>query len=174
MIRQFHHTLVTQGPSWLRFPAQLTPFEVKRRVLLSTLEHVFKEALEDGDFEFLTDRWLRLSVTDMQLTAYISFDDDSESLKIAEQCDVPDICFEATANDLVLIAARFEDPDTLFFQRRLKIEGDTELGLEVKNLIDSVDWAVLPKPLTAMLTQLARFIETGLAPTTEPLHADQN
>jgi predicted lipid carrier protein YhbT len=33
-----------------------------------------------------------------------------------------------------MIAARKQDPDTLFFQRRLVIEGDTELGLYVKNL----------------------------------------
>jgi predicted lipid carrier protein YhbT len=28
----------------------------------------------------------------------------------------------------------------LFFQRRLVIEGDTELGLALKNLLDSLDW----------------------------------
>ena len=33
-----------------------------------------------------------------------------------------------------------EDPDTLFFKRKLQIEGDTELGLITKNLLDSVDW----------------------------------
>jgi predicted lipid carrier protein YhbT len=30
----------------------------------------------------------------------------------------------------------------LFFQRRLVIEGDTELGLRLKNLLDSVEWRV--------------------------------
>ena len=35
---------------------------------------------------------------------------------------------------------REEDPDTLFFNRKLHIEGDTELGLITKNLLDSVDW----------------------------------
>ena len=39
---------------------------------------------------------------------------------------------------------RQEDPDTLFFNRRLKIEGDTELGLVVKNLLDSIDWSTVP------------------------------
>ncbi len=170
MIRQLHQRLVTQGPTWLRLPAQLTPFEVKRRMLSTALENVFREALEEGDFEFLEHRWMRLSVTDMALTAYISFENDR--LIVAEQCENVDVSFEADANDLILIAARREDPDTLFFQRRLKIEGDTELGLEVKNLMDSVDWDALPKPLSAMLQQLARFVETGLATKMEPLHAD--
>ena len=47
-------------------------------------------------------------------------------------------------NDLILVAGRKEDPDTLFFQRRLSIEGDTELGLEVKNLMDNIEFEQLP------------------------------
>ena len=33
-----------------------------------------------------------------------------------------------------------DDPDTLFFNRDLSIEGDTELGLVVKNMLDAVEW----------------------------------
>jgi predicted lipid carrier protein YhbT len=60
-----------------------------------------------------------------------------------QPCDA-DVRFSATSDDLLLIAGRKEDPDTLFFQRRLKIEGDTEIGLEVKNLIDALDIDQLP------------------------------
>jgi predicted lipid carrier protein YhbT len=42
------------------------------------------------------------------------------------------------------LVSRQEDPDTLFFLRRLMIEGDTELGLAVKNLLDSRDPDDLP------------------------------
>lgn len=38
------------------------------------------------------------------------------------------------------LAARQEDPDTLFFNRTLSIEGDTELGLIVKNMLDAMEW----------------------------------
>ncbi|HLV27960.1 MAG TPA: SCP2 sterol-binding domain-containing protein, partial [Burkholderiaceae bacterium] len=38
---------------------------------------------------------------------------------------------------------RGEDPDTLFFSRRLVMEGDTELGLLVKNTLDALDMDVL-------------------------------
>jgi predicted lipid carrier protein YhbT len=41
-------------------------------------------------------------------------------------------------------------PTPLFFARRLVVEGDTELGLTVKNLLDAIDWeaalAGLPLP----------------------------
>lgn len=59
----------------------------------------------------------------------------------------PDVVFAACAYDFYLMARRLEDPDTLFFNRRLKIEGDTELGLVVKNALDAVDWLALPGPL---------------------------
>ncbi len=38
------------------------------------------------------------------------------------------------------LALRAEDPDTLFFQRRLVLEGDTETGLYLKNRLDALDW----------------------------------
>jgi predicted lipid carrier protein YhbT len=62
----------------------------------------------------------------------------------------PDVVFTACAFDFYRMARRLEDPDTLFFNRRLKIEGDTELGLVVKNALDAVDWLALPGPLRAV------------------------
>ena len=52
----------------------------------------------------------------------------------------PDLTVAATLRDFIALALREEDPDTLFFARRLVVEGDTELGLTVKNLLDSIDW----------------------------------
>jgi hypothetical protein len=42
-----------------------------------------------------------------------------------------------------LAATRKEDPDSLFFNRRLSLEGDTELGLVVKNTLDALELPVL-------------------------------
>lgn len=91
---------------------------------------VFREALQDGDFEFLEDKWLKVEVKDMELRWFISYQNDK--LVVADKPVAEDVSFSGNLNDLVLIAGRKEDPDTLFFQRRLSIEGDTELGLEVK------------------------------------------
>jgi predicted lipid carrier protein YhbT len=51
----------------------------------------------------------------------------------------PDVTIGATLHDLGLLAMRREDPDTLFFSRRLVMEGDTELGLLIKNTLDAID-----------------------------------
>jgi predicted lipid carrier protein YhbT len=63
-----------------------------------------------------------------------------------------DLHLSANLAAFLQLLARQEDPDTLFFHRRLLIEGDTELGLAVKNMLDAIDWSVLarlplPRPL---------------------------
>nr|VFK25867.1 MAG: Predicted lipid carrier protein YhbT, contains SCP2 domain [Candidatus Kentron sp. MB]VFK27224.1 MAG: Predicted lipid carrier protein YhbT, contains SCP2 domain [Candidatus Kentron sp. MB]VFK75100.1 MAG: Predicted lipid carrier protein YhbT, contains SCP2 domain [Candidatus Kentron sp. MB] len=50
-----------------------------------------------------------------------------------------DVCIRGKLIDFLLLASRAEDPDSLFFARRLSIEGDTETGLHIKNLLDSFD-----------------------------------
>jgi predicted lipid carrier protein YhbT len=58
------------------------------------------------------------------------------------------LAIRAEAWDFWLLATRQEDPDTLFFGRRLLMEGDTELGLMVKNALDALDWdAIAQNPL---------------------------
>ncbi len=56
-----------------------------------------------------------------------------------------DLVFRANLSAFLQLVARQEDPDTLFFNRELSIEGDTELGLVVKNMLDAVDWPKLPR-----------------------------
>lgn len=51
-----------------------------------------------------------------------------------------DVRIHGSLDDFWLLATRAEDPDTLFFQRRLAIEGDTETGLTLKNLLDALDY----------------------------------
>lgn len=49
-----------------------------------------------------------------------------------------DVTIRAKLDDYLALALRREDPDTLFFTRRLAIEGDTETGLAVKNALDAL------------------------------------
>lgn len=160
MINKIRSQLVQNAASILRSPVQLLPQVVQKKALLEGLKLVFKEALEDGDFEFLEDKWLKVEVKDLQLHWYISY--QNQHLVVADKAQKEDVCFSGNLNDLVLIAGRKEDPDTLFFQRRLTIEGDTELGLEVKNLMDSVDLEQLPKAMQFSLNQLADFVHKGV------------
>lgn len=156
------HHLVINAPKALAFPSTLLPFFVQKKVLADLLEKVFAEAIEDGDLEFLQDKWLKVEITDLNLTWYLSFADDK--LIIAEHCAAEDVSFSGALNELILIAGRKEDPDTLFFQRRLSIQGDTELGLEVKNLLDNIDFDNLSPLLQKGIAHFSSFVQQGLIP----------
>lgn len=159
--------LVHAAPSLLSVPVKLAPFALKRQVLEQLLRWQFQQALADGELEFLEDRWLSIEVRDIGLRWFTSV--ENEQLIVRESA-AADVSFSADASDLLMIAARKQDPDTLFFQRRLVIEGDTELGLYVKNLMDAIELEQMPKPLRVMLLQLAEFVEAGLQapPATKP------
>lgn len=75
-----------------------------------------------------------------------------------------DLLLRASAGDFLLLLARREDPDTLFFSRRLVSEGDTELGLLVKNLLDSLDPETVLRRLPAPLAGAARRWTGGGTP----------
>lgn len=124
------------------------PFGLQRFVLREGMTRAFQEALADGDFDFLEHRWLRVEITDAQLSWCIGF--DGQSLLVEPERPA-DACIRGQLREFLLLASRAEDPDSLFFQRRLMIEGDTEIGLEAKNLMDGVDEAALPRALRLIL-----------------------
>nr|WP_201751393.1 SCP2 domain-containing protein [Klebsiella pneumoniae] len=146
-------------------PVKLAPFALKRQVLEQVLSWQFRQALAEGELEFLEGRWLSIHVRDIGLLWYTSVVDGR--LVVSQQADA-DVSFSADGSDLLMIAARKQDPDTLFFQRRLVIEGDTELGLYVKNLMDAIELEQMPKALRVMLLQLADFVEAGLKSPQKP------
>lgn len=165
MLDKLRSRLVHFGPSLMSVPVNLAPFALKRQVLEQVLSWQFRQALAEGELEFLEGRWLSIHVRDIGLLWYTSVVDGR--LVVSQQADA-DVSFSADASDLLMIAARKQDPDTLFFQRRLVIEGDTELGLYVKNLMDAIELEQMPKALRVMLLQLADFVEAGLKSPQKP------
>lgn len=165
MLDKLRSRLVHFGPSLMSVPVKLAPFALKRQVLEQVLSWQFRQALAEGELEFLEGRWLSIHVRDIGLLWYTSVVDGR--LVVSQQADA-DVSFSADASDLLMIAARKQDPDTLFFQRRLVIEGDTVLGLYVKNLMDAIELEQMPKALRVMLLQLADFVEAGLKSPQKP------
>ena len=78
-----------------------------------------------------------------------------------------DLCISASAHDFLLLAQRQQDPDTLFFSRRLSMEGDTELGLVVKNTLDALELPVLDLQQWGPRQVLARLaaLRPGMRPS---------
>lgn len=86
----------------------------------------------------LAGKLVCLRVTDAGLT--LNFTLTEKGFRPAVSSSKPDLMISATTRDFIALALREEDPDTLFFSRRLVMEGDTDLGLLVKNTLDAVDW----------------------------------
>ena len=91
--------------------------------------------------DMLTGKKLRLRVTDAQWT--FDFEWKHGRFVASQNKAGADLTISASAHDFYLLASRQEDPDTLFFNSRLAMEGDTELGLLVKNTIDAIELPVL-------------------------------
>lgn len=90
---------------------------------------------------FLLGKKLRLRVTDAQWA--FEFEWLANRFVASQNTGAADLTISASAYDFMLLARRQEDPDALFFSRRLSMEGDTELGLLVKNTIDAIELPVL-------------------------------
>jgi predicted lipid carrier protein YhbT len=91
--------------------------------------------------QMLLGKKLRLRVTDAQWT--FDFAWLNGRFVASQNQGEADLTLSASAYDFVLLARRQEDPDTLFFSRRLSMEGDTELGLLVKNTMDAIELPML-------------------------------
>ncbi|AHN26002.1 SCP2 domain-containing protein [Gilliamella apicola] len=158
LLGKIHSTFVDKAPQVLGVTLRCIPFNLKKQVIEQLLQLQFKHSLEDGDLDFLENRWLKIEVTDLQLIWFVSL---IENKLVVSREEIADVSFIGNANDLIMIATRRQDPDTLFFQRRLIVEGDTELGLYVKNLMDSIELESMPKPLRITLEKLADLIESA-------------
>lgn len=110
--------------------------------------------------QLLLGKKLRLRVTDAQLA--FDFEWTNGRFAACQNKGAADLTISASAHDFVLLARRQEDPDTLFFSRRLSMEGDTELGLLVKNTLDAIELPVLNleqfKPLNVLARLRARLV----------------
>jgi predicted lipid carrier protein YhbT len=85
-----------------------------------------------------------------------------------------DLTISASVHDFALLAARKEDPDTLFFSRRLVMEGDTELGLLVKNTLDAIEQPLFDPAAIGPSTVLRKLLHRRPgAPTTAPRRSPQ-
>ncbi len=124
---------------------RLVPFAPQKLLLENLLKQLLLEPMADGDLDFLTGRVLRIFVTDAGIGWRISY--TGEQLEILPPAGAFDAAISGGIRAFLLLASRQEDPDSLFFRRKLCIEGDTELGLEAKNLLDSVELERLPLPV---------------------------
>jgi predicted lipid carrier protein YhbT len=146
--------------SLLSLPLRALPDAVHAELAARVLTHLLRGQTIAARLAELDGRAIALHVTDTGNR--IAFRIARERLVPASPSEAA-VVIRGNLAAFLKLAAREEDPDTLFFQRRLSIEGDTDTGLHVKNLLDAADFdldahlrAVLPGPLASAATALHR------------------
>jgi predicted lipid carrier protein YhbT len=98
--------------------------------------------LSDETLAEIEGKRFRVTVLDTGMVADFSYRQGAFR-PLWSTADKPDLQFAAPLSGYLQMVSRQEDPDTLFFNRTLSIEGDTELGLRVKNMLDALEWPAL-------------------------------
>ena len=132
---------------------RVLPPSMQKRLLERAMAKVLAAPMADGTLDFMAGRRLGIEVSDLGLRWVVELQ--------GQQLVVVDTPAEATgrgtATDLLLLAGRLVDADTLFFQRRLVLTGDVELGLTARNMLDRLPWEKVPLGLRITLNRGARF-----------------
>lgn len=129
------------------------PPSTQKRLLERAMAKVLAGPMQDGTLDFMAGRRLGIEVSDLGLRWVVEL--RGQRLAVV---DAPaEATVRGTATDLLLLAGRLEDADTLFFQRRLVLTGDVELGLTARNMLDRLPWEKVPLGLRIALNRGARF-----------------
>jgi predicted lipid carrier protein YhbT len=155
ILKKAKQKIVENSASLLSIAHKIMPTKVENYFVLHQVKRLSQPFMAEGEIDFLDNKVVEVEVRDLSAKWYFTkigqqlvMMDRSESLSISQQ---PDVVFSASVDALVLMASQKVDADTLFFNRKLKITGDTELGLEIKNLFDQFDLELLDKPFRKVL-----------------------
>lgn len=153
------HFSVDIAPTIIKKSHRLLPKFIQGEIVMLLIHRLSHEFYEDGDLDFMDDKVARVSCPDIDLNWFFT-KKPGAPICFLDQCNEEkvDVIFSGDLSSFVLMASQSVDPDTLFFNRSLKIERDTELGLEIKNLIDQFDLQDLPSPLRFILKRWARLL----------------
>jgi predicted lipid carrier protein YhbT/chorismate mutase len=153
---------------WLRLlppPRRLAPLlrvfpsRWQTQLLEAAMARVLAAPLQSGALDFMHQRRLGIEVADLGLRWVFELRDE----RLCTSDEPAEATVRGSATDLLLLASRLEDADTLFFQRRLVLTGDTELGLTARNLLDRLPWESIPLGLRIALNRGARFARAARA-----------
>lgn len=155
LLKQRHY-----GPALVQQIEKQCPATVRSALLQQLLRLVFAKAALSGSLDFLQCKRLTIEVPDLQMHYDLGLDQKRifwlNTAGTSARAITGEVFFRAESADLLLLLTQQVDPDTLFFQRRLTILGDTELGLQLKNYLDTLEpEQLLPPQLLAWLQAIA-------------------
>lgn len=115
----------------------ILPGYPKTLLFVQAINLALGDTLRSEAMQPLQGKLISIRVTDAGVAFYFFL--DPRGLVACRRNREPALTISASAHDFLMLALRKEDPDTLFFSRRLCMEGDTELGLLLKNTLDAME-----------------------------------
>ncbi len=146
-------------PRTLGHGLRFIPPDWQGRILTKLMNRMVLSALPPETLGFLEQRRLAIEVEDMGLRWV--FMGAGPRLQPLPAGATAAATIRGKALDLLLLASQLEDADTIFFQRRLTMTGDTALGLETRNVLDQLPWERLTPGLRIALNRLARIAQAA-------------
>lgn len=119
-----------------------TPLPLQRIGMESILNDLFARPLQEGRLDFLENRSVMIDISDLDYRWVISL--YRGRILLLDSSQGAEVTIRGDSRQFLALGLRTEDPDMFFFQRRLAVRGDTELGLGMKNFLDSIDADDLP------------------------------
>jgi predicted lipid carrier protein YhbT len=115
-------------------------------LLAQVLDRVLLPRLPADARQALTGRCVELRVSDFGLRVRLQL--EAEGFRPAAERGDAALRIVAPSTSFLRLLRGQEDPDRLFFERVLVMEGDTELGLVLKNTLDAIGplWPVPATP----------------------------
>ncbi|MFT4764140.1 MAG: putative lipid carrier protein YhbT [Oleispira sp.] len=157
VLKKSQQKAVEHSATLLAIAHKIMPTKIENYFVLHQVKRLSQPFMDEGEIDFLDGKIVEVEIRDLSAKWYFTKIGqqlvmlDIDKAKVLTVEPEADVVFSASVDALVLMASQKVDPDTLFFNRKLKITGDTELGLEIKNLFDQFDLELLDKPFRKVL-----------------------
>jgi predicted lipid carrier protein YhbT len=147
-------------------PLRLLPSPIQAAVLTVAINHLLAGQTLKARLRELDGKSVSVHVVDIPWRMH--FHIRQEQVWAAAHTLLTDVTISGGLDVFLQLLGGREDPDTLFFHRKLSVEGDTQTGVHVKNLLDALeyDWdahfdSVLWPPLASGAKKLRRKISSA-------------
>jgi predicted lipid carrier protein YhbT len=104
--------------------------------LARLLDRLLLPRLTSDVLPVLQHRAVELLISDLGVRARVKL--MPAGFRVASSADITAVRIAAPMDTFVRLARGTDDADRLFFERALLMEGDTEMGLVIKNTLDAI------------------------------------
>ncbi len=135
---------------------QKSPFVAQKLLSHPALLYLQNVGFNNADLSFLEGKVICIEIIDLKLRQLFGL--RSNNIELLPESEAADVTFKGQFSSFIKLLTQSTDPDTLFFQRKLSISGDTEIGLEVKALFEQLEFENFSLPIKKSILILQQYV----------------